>query len=36
LVNHYHNYPSNPKDFPEWGKSLNKTMSDAFVKMGCA
>jgi hypothetical protein len=36
LVNHYHNYPSNPTDFPEWQKSLNKTMSDAFIKLGCA
>jgi flavin-dependent dehydrogenase len=36
LVSHYHNYPSNPNDFPEWQKSLNKTMSDAFIKLGCA
>jgi digeranylgeranylglycerophospholipid reductase len=36
LVNHYNNYPTNPKDFPEWQKSLSKTMSDAFIKLGCA
>lgn len=36
LVSHYHNYPTNPNDFPEWQKSLNKTMSDAFIKLGCA
>jgi flavin-dependent dehydrogenase len=36
LVSQYHNYPTNPNDFPEWQKSLNKTMSDAFIKLGCA
>ncbi|HXW11141.1 MAG TPA: NAD(P)/FAD-dependent oxidoreductase, partial [Nitrososphaeraceae archaeon] len=36
LVSHYHNYPTNPNDFPEWQKSLSKTMSDAFIKLGCA
>jgi flavin-dependent dehydrogenase len=36
LVNHYNNYPTNPNDFPEWQKSLSKTMSDAFIKLGCA
>jgi digeranylgeranylglycerophospholipid reductase len=36
LVSHYHNYPTNPNDFPEWQKSLNKIMSYAFIKLGCA
>jgi digeranylgeranylglycerophospholipid reductase len=36
LVVHYHNYPKEPNDFPEWQKGLNKLMSDAFVKLGCA
>jgi digeranylgeranylglycerophospholipid reductase len=36
LVVHYHNYPKDPNDFPEWEKGLSKLMSDAFVKLGCA
>jgi len=36
LVVHYHNYPKDPNDFPEWQKGLSKLMSDAFVKLGCA
>ena len=36
LVVHYHNYPKEPNDFPEWQKGLSKLMSDAFVKLGCA
>ena len=36
LVVHYHNYPKEPNDFPEWQKDLSKLMSDAFVKLGCA
>src|SRR6266540_2274736 len=36
LVNHYHNYPTNPNDFPEWQNKLTKFMSDAFTKLGCA
>ena len=36
LVNHYHNYPTNPNDFPEWEHKLAKFMSDAFTKLGCA
>jgi len=36
LVNHYHNYPTNPNDFPEWQNKLAKFMSDAFTKLGCA
>ena len=36
LVVHYHNYPQEPNDFPEWQKGLSKLMSDAFVKLGCA
>jgi len=35
LVVHYHNYPNQPNDFPEWQKGLTKLMSDAFVKLGC-
>jgi digeranylgeranylglycerophospholipid reductase len=35
LVVHYHNYPKDPNDFPEWEKGLSKLMSDAFVKLGC-
>ena len=35
LVVHYHNYPKEPNDFPEWEKGLSKLMSDAFVKLGC-
>ena len=36
LVVHYHNYPKEPNDFPEWQIGLSKLMSDAFVKLGCA
>jgi flavin-dependent dehydrogenase len=36
LVKHYHNYPTNPNDFPEWQNKLTKFMSDAFTKLGCA
>lgn len=36
LVVHYHNYPKEPNDFPEWQLGLSKLMSDAFVKLGCA
>jgi hypothetical protein len=36
LVNHYHNYPTNSNDFPEWHNKLAKFMSDAFTKLGCA
>ena len=36
LVVHYHNYPKEPNDFPEWQICLSKLMSDAFVKLGCA
>ena len=36
LVNHYHNYPTNSNDFPEWQNKLTKFMSDAFTKLGCA
>lgn len=36
LVVHYHNYPKDPNEFPEWQKGLSKLMSDAFVKLGCA
>ena len=35
LVVHYHNYPKEPNDFPEWQIGLSKLMSDAFVKLGC-
>jgi flavin-dependent dehydrogenase len=35
LIVHYHNYPNQPNDFPEWQKGLTKLMSDAFVKLGC-
>jgi flavin-dependent dehydrogenase len=35
LVVHYHDYPKQPNDFPEWQKGLTKLMSDAFVKLGC-
>ena len=36
LVVHYHIYPKEPNDFPEWQIGLSKLMSDAFVKLGCA
>ena len=35
LVVHYHIYPKEPNDFPEWQKGLSKLMSDALVKLGC-
>jgi flavin-dependent dehydrogenase len=36
LVNHYHNYPTNSNDFPEWQNKLAKFMSDALTNLGCA
>jgi len=36
LVVHYHNYPKDPNEFPDWQKGLSILMSDAFVKLGCA
>src|SRR5579884_1041510 len=32
LVEHYYNYPSQPEGFPEWQKTLNGYLSEAFAK----
>jgi digeranylgeranylglycerophospholipid reductase len=34
LVDHYHNYPSEPDRFPEWQKVLSNHMDEALVHFG--
>jgi digeranylgeranylglycerophospholipid reductase len=32
LVEHYHNYPSDPQEFPNWQQVLNGHLNEAFIK----
>jgi hypothetical protein len=32
LVEHYHNYPTDPQSFPQWQTKLNEFLADAFSR----
>jgi hypothetical protein len=32
LVEHYHNYPTDPESFPQWQTKLNRFLTEAFSR----
>jgi digeranylgeranylglycerophospholipid reductase len=34
LVEHYHNYPTDPESFPQWQTKLNRFLAEAFSRFG--
>src|SRR5919205_936429 len=34
LVEHYHNYPTDPESFPQWQTKLNEFLAEAFSRFG--